>query len=101
MSHVNINSAPTSPLVQGMSSAIQQIPVLDAEMSTKPKKAKCHSCKGKLGAVPMTCRCGHQFCMNHLASAEHACTFDYRASANTVLTRQLDNTGLSVKVDKI
>jgi hypothetical protein len=99
MSHVNINSAPTSPLVQGMSSAIQQIPAL--EINTKSKKAKCHSCKGRLGAVPMTCRCGHQFCMNHLAAMEHKCTFDYRASANTVLTRQLDNTGLSLKVDKI
>jgi hypothetical protein len=99
MADVNINSAPTSPLVQGMSPAIQQIPVLEAEVKTK--KAKCHSCKGKLGAVPMTCRCGHQFCMNHLAAMEHGCTFNYRASANTVLSRQLDNTGLSVKIDKI
>ena len=65
----------------------------------KEKKVKCGCCKVKLGGVIMTCKCGIVFCMNHLG--DHGCTFDHRAAANTVLSRQLDNKGLANKLEKI
>ena len=71
--------------------------VLDGQ--PKEKKVKCGCCKVKLGGVAMTCKCGRVFCVNHLG--DHACTFDHRAAANTVLIRQLDNKGLAKKLEKI
>ena len=63
------------------------------------KKVKCGTCKAK--GILLACKCGASFCVNHLTATEHGCTFNYRESANTVLSRQLDNTGLGVKIEKI
>jgi hypothetical protein len=86
------------------SSPVEQIVdplVLDSRNSaqSKEKKVKCGCCKAKLGGVALTCKCGRVFCVNHLG--DHGCTFDHRAAANTVLTRQLDNKGLAIKLEKI
>jgi hypothetical protein len=49
----------------------------------------------------MECKCAQFYCANHLASFEHDCTFDYRAAGREALTKQLDTSGLTVKVAKI
>jgi len=76
----------------------QTVEPLSLAGQPKEKKVKCGCCKAKLG-VPMTCKCGKIFCVNHLG--DHGCTFDHRAAANTMLARQLDNKGLSEKLERI
>ena len=68
--------------------------------STK-KANRCHGCRRKLGLMPLHCRCGHDFCSEHIGSSAHACTFDYKAENTRHLQEKLDMTGLSVKLERI
>jgi len=64
------------------------------------KKVKCEVCKARL-AMAYTCKCEKQFCVNHLQATEHACTYNYRVSGREQLQKQLDTSGLAVKLEKI
>jgi hypothetical protein len=85
--------------ITGTQTVEQTVEPLVLDGLPKEKKVKCGCCKAKLGGVALTCKCGRVFCVNHLG--DHGCTFDHRAAANTVLTRQLDNKGLAIKLEKI
>jgi len=65
------------------------------------KKVKCASCKVRLAAMAYSCKCEKQFCINHLPAAEHACTYNYRTDSRDQLRKQLDTSGLAVKLEKI
>jgi hypothetical protein len=70
-------------------------------MESKKKLKRCTKCSVKLHGVPMECKCAQFYCANHLSSFEHDCTFDYRAAGREALTKQLDTSGLAVKIAKI
>ena len=60
-------------------------------VASKPASTRCsyNCCRKKLGLMPMICRCGISFCMNHFPAEEHACSFDYRADGKKLLTEQV------------
>ena len=57
-------------------------------------------CRAKLQLV-YTCKCEKTFCINHVQALDHACTFDYRADGLAQLSKQLDVSGLAVKLERI
>ena len=65
------------------------------------KRNRCGVCKASLAIMSYTCRCEKRFCINHLPATEHLCTHNYRNEGHEQLSRQLDVSGLAVKVDKI
>lgn len=67
----------------------------------KPKAGnRCTACPKKLGLTDMNCRCGHRFCATHRVPEAHACSYDYRAAATTLLTAQLTRV-VGDKVERI
>lgn len=75
-----------------------------ASSSNSSKKAnRCHGqdCRRKLGLMPLHCRCGHDFCSEHIGSSAHACTYDYKGENVKLLTERMDMKGLSVKLEMI
>lgn len=64
------------------------------------KKVKCTQCKVRL-TIAYMCKCEKGFCVNHLPASEHACTYNYRDSGREQLQKQLDTSGLAVKLEKI
>lgn len=68
---------------------------------TKTKVKKCGVCKMSLAILAYTCKCEKAFCINHLPALEHACSFNYRSEGQASLSKQLDNTGLSSKIERI
>jgi len=69
-------------------------------MESKKKSSRCAACKSKL-QLAYTCKCQKDFCVNHVQALDHACTFNYRADGLAQLTKQLDVSGLAVKLEKI
>ena len=67
------------------------------------KTNRCYGqdCRKKLGLMPLHCRCGHDFCSEHIGSSAHACTYDYKGENVKLLTEKMDMTGLSVKLERI
>jgi hypothetical protein len=67
------------------------------------KTNRCHGqdCRKKLGILPLHCRCGHDFCSEHIGSSAHACTYDYKGENVKLLTERMDMKGLSVKLERI
>ena len=65
------------------------------------KKVKCEVCKVNLSIVAYSCKCEKKFCINHLPASEHTCTYNYRTDGRDQLRKQLDTSGLSVKLEKI
>jgi hypothetical protein len=65
------------------------------------KKVKCTVCKVSLATLAYSCKCEKQFCINHLPAAEHTCTYNYRVDSRDQLRKQLDTSGLAVKLEKI
>jgi hypothetical protein len=51
--------------------------------------------------MPLHCRCGHDFCSEHIGSSAHACSYDYKGENVKHLHEKLDMTGLSVKLERI
>jgi hypothetical protein len=65
------------------------------------KTNRCNGCRRKLGLMPLRCRCGQDFCSEHISSSAHACTYDYKGENVKLLLEQLDMKGLSVKLETI
>jgi predicted nucleic acid binding AN1-type Zn finger protein len=55
----------------------------------KEKKPRCPECRNKLLLTDIVCRCGIKFCMSHRAPELHACTFDFKKSAQEQLSTML------------
>lgn len=65
-----------------------------------PKSSCCskEGCKKKLGLTPFQCRCEKHFCSTHRYPEEHACTFDYQASAKQDLLKYMSSPVIAPKV---
>jgi hypothetical protein len=71
-------------------------------LTTDKKSSKrCTQCKKKLGVMEYRCKCEKLFCISHLQPQEHMCTFDYKADASQLLTKQMVVGQLSSKLDPI
>ena len=57
------------------------------EAPPPPNPSRCFSCSKKVGLTGFKCRCGFTFCSGHRYADAHACTFDYKAAAATLLTK--------------
>ena len=68
---------------------------------TPVKKTRCGQCRVRLTVQAYSCKCAKEFCINHLPASEHACTYNYRIEGRQQLTKQLDTSGLAVKLEKI
>ena len=67
-----------------------------------PKKTnRCHDCRKKLGLLPFHCRCGNDFCSEHIGSSAHSCKFNYNGEQIKQLSERLDMKGLSIKLESI
>ena len=69
-------------------------------MESKKKSSRCATCRAKLQVI-YTCKCEKAFCVNHVQALDHACTFNYRADGLAQLRKQLDVSGLAVKLERI
>ena len=81
-----------SPQLSSVSTETVPIMKLDAGLDTAvAKKPRCAhaTCGRKLKLLDLDCRCGARFCMEHRMPEVHACTFDFRAASDAVLTKQL------------
>lgn len=56
-----------------------------------PKQTRCKhtGCTKKLLLSDMECKCGNRYCIAHRFYETHACTYNYRASADETLKKQL------------
>jgi hypothetical protein len=52
--------------------------------------ARCNKCNKKLGIHEYKCRCGNIFCITHLHSTEHNCTYDYKDESNKNLSKTME-----------
>ncbi|XP_016893023.1 AN1-type zinc finger protein 6-like [Cynoglossus semilaevis] len=62
--------------------------VATATKKPKAEKARCFTCRKKVGLTGFDCRCGNVFCSLHRYSDTHNCTFDYRAEGAERLRRE-------------
>jgi predicted nucleic acid binding AN1-type Zn finger protein len=67
----------------------------------KTRYTRCSQCNKKLGLMEYTCKCEKRFCISHLQPQEHACTFNYKAEADVVLTKYLESETRAPKLEKI
>ncbi len=70
--------------------------MLEATTPAKPSN-RCGACRKKLLLTDLECRCKHRFCAAHRAPEEHACTHDFKADGQRLLTQQLER----VVADKV
>ena len=73
---------------------------MNSSMESKKRSPRCAACRTKLQMI-YTCKCQKEFCVNHVGALDHACTFNYRADGLAQLSKQLDVSGLAVKLEKI
>ena len=45
------------------------------------------SCGKKLGLIPYTCRCKHNYCQKHRMPEQHDCKFDYKTMGKNLLEK--------------
>lgn len=65
------------PIIVEQTSKAEEKP--DKNLSTKSVSPHCAECNKKLGITnQLQCRCGNIYCMKHLHSFNHKCTFDYK-----------------------
>jgi hypothetical protein len=50
-------------------------------------RKKCSFCKRKCHLL-MQCRCKMTFCIEHVNSEEHECTFDYKEYGKSIIEQQ-------------
>lgn len=55
---------------------------------SKPKKARCSSCRKRVGLTGFNCRCGKTFCGLHRYSDQHDCDYDYKADAQAKIRKE-------------
>ena len=68
----------------------------------KNKKGRCAhgECKKKISLMGFDCKCRHRFCIGHLPSEVHICTFDYQSEHKKKLRKNNAVIG-PIKVTKI
>jgi len=54
----------------------------------KAKKARCETCRKKVGLTGFTCRCGGLYCGLHRYSDKHSCQFDYKTHSKNELEKK-------------
>ncbi|KAF0705617.1 Aste57867_7000 [Aphanomyces stellatus] len=64
-------------------------------------KARCWSCKKKVGLTGIECRCGYVYCGLHRFADQHECSFDYKAADMAVLAKRNPGGGAFNKLDKL
>jgi len=72
----------------------------DNKPTPKKKKNRCGICNKKLGLMPITCRCGGNFCGAHRYTTEHDCDFDFKSNDREVLSKNNPKI-VSEKLNKI
>lgn len=70
-------------------------------MSTIPKRCQKEDCKCKLTLTSFPCRCEKYFCEKHRYSADHACTYDYKAEHKKELNKYMSSPVIQAKVQVI
>lgn len=82
---------PAAALEAAASVAAPELPApvvaSSGEEAPPPNPSRCFSCSKKVGLTGFKCRCGFTFCSGHRYADAHACTFDYKAAAATLLTK--------------
>ena len=73
-------------------------PIMQKE---KKRYTRCTTCKKKLGLMEYMCKCEKLFCISHLQPQDHACTFNYKAEADIILTKYLESEPRASKLEKI
>ena len=74
---------------------------MNPELIIQKEKKRCTQCKKKLGVISYTCKCEKLFCISHLQPQDHACTFNYKAEADIILTKYLESEQRASKLEKI
>lgn len=71
--------------------------------TSKMPKVKCpaEGCHMKIRLVDVACKCEKTYCLKHRHPEEHACTFDYRASAKEVLLKYMSTPVVASKIEAI
>jgi len=96
----NMKFQSTSPYMTTATTATSVPSMSLTEAKPKTTGNRCTACPKKLGLTDMNCRCGHRFCATHRVPEAHACSYDYRAAATTLLTAQLTRV-VGDKVERI
>lgn len=58
-------------------------------------------CKKRLDLTAFPCRCKKTFCSQHRCSADHNCTFDYRAESKDILLKTMSTAITGEKLTKV
>ena len=66
----------------------------------KAKKKRCPICNKKLGLLPFTCKCGLDFCVNHIQPELHNCNYDHKTDAKKLLNNRMIKV-INEKIEKI
>jgi len=69
--------------------------------TTKTNRCAHDDCKKKLALTDFACRCEARFCAAHRFPQDHACAYDYKAAATSMLGKQLVKCAGDRMVDKI
>jgi hypothetical protein len=69
--------------------AVPELPDVPAAAAAAPQAnpGRCYSCQKKVGLLGFACRCTFTFCSSHRYADAHACPFDYKGAAATLLTK--------------
>ena len=65
----------------------------------KSKRMRCHLCNKKLKMIHFTCKCEHNFCINHHNPHTHNCLYDYKKEREKEIEK--NNPKLGYKLVKI
>lgn len=74
---------------------------LPLPIPSTPKRCCANDCKKKLALTDFPCRCEKRHCSLHRMPEDHLCTYNYRAAADLVLSKQLVRCAGERLVDKI
>lgn len=83
-------------------SSMEVIPLpLPLPTPSTSKRCCANDCKKKLALTDFPCRCEKRHCSLHRMPEDHLCTYNYRAAADLVLSKQLVRCAGERLVDKI
>jgi len=54
-----------------------------------PKRCMAGECRVRLGLTAFACRCGGYYCGTHRFDDAHACTYDYKAEQQALLSTHM------------
>jgi hypothetical protein len=70
-------------------------------MSRLSRLSRCEKCNKKLGMIEYKCKCGNNYCITHLHSEEHNCSFNYKEEGMNELKKRIDVGSLDTKIERI